>query len=183
MNEIWKDIEGYEGLYQVSNLGRVKSLERVVERSDGRTRKQYGRILKPGLNTYGYPHVVLCRESLCKTTLVHTLVAQAFLYKKTICTEVNHRDGNKKNNSVWNLEWVTSEENKEHALREGLHHKPRKAVHMLSLDGDHVMTFPSMSEAARYLGVFKGGISGVCGGKGKTAYGYKWKYASEGESL
>lgn len=184
MNEIWKDIEGYEGLYQVSNLGRVKSLERMCRcRGDG-VRKVPERILKPGLNGHGYLTVALSNEGVWVTYYVHNVTSQAFLYKKAGATEVNHKNGNKQDNKIANLEWVTGDENIEHSFREGLQPRPRKAIHMLTLDGNHVMTFSSGMEAARHLGkTTSGGISHVCNGSQETAYGYKWKYASEGDLL
>lgn len=184
MTEIWKDIEGYEGLYQVSNLGRVKSLERVVSRSDGRTQKVSDKIRKSYLDDDGYPRLSLSREGAKKTVKIHRLVAQAFIYRKAGASEVNHLNGNKQDNSVSNLEWVTSEENIEHSFREGLHNSPKKSVSMLTLSGNHILTFPSAAEAARHLGkTTTGGITNVCKGRRKTVYGYMWKYASEGESL
>lgn len=183
MSEIWKDIEGYEGLYQVSNLGRVKSLERVVNSSKGRTRKVSERILKYGLKGNGYLIVSLSRGCVTRCIYVHRLVAQAFLHRKMDATEVNHKNGNKKHNEVSNLEWVTRRENMEHSFSKGLHPRPRKVVHMSSIDGCLIRTFPSTVEAARYLGKYQGGICNACNGRQKTAYGYKWKYASEGESL
>lgn len=183
MNEIWKDIEGYEGLYQVSNLGRVKSLERVVLRGNGRTLKVRERILKSAIQGTGYERIYLHDEGVKRGFYAHRLVAQAFLYRKDGADEVNHKDGNKLNNESSNLEWVTGDENIDHAFKEGLHPKPRKTVHMLTLRGDHVMTFPSASEAARHLGVNSGGISSVCRGRRKRMYGYKWEFASEGDLL
>ncbi|MEC3021477.1 NUMOD4 domain-containing protein [Bacillus cereus] len=184
MTEIWKDIEGYEGLYQVSNLGRVKSLARCVLRGNKRNLKVRERILKSSIRGTGYERINLYDEGVRSGIYVHRLVAQTFLYKKDGADEVNHKDGNKLNNESSNLEWVTGEENIEHAFREGLHVSPRKSVHMLTLRGNHVMTFPSATEATKYLGKSSsGGIINVCKGRNKTAYGYKWKYASEGDLL
>lgn len=114
MLEIWKDIQGYEGIYQVSNLGVVRSLPRK-----GSPRLNY---LKGGLDTSGYPIVGLVRQvgSRPKTTKVHTLVANAFLVKGEKCTDVNHINGVKADNRVQNLEWVTHSDNLKHAFRTGL---------------------------------------------------------------
>lgn len=110
MKEIWKDIEGYEGLYQVSNLGRVRSLDRKVWNY---TKK--GRILKPHSNGHSYQNVSLHKENKTEKHLyIHILVAKAFLPNPDNKTEVNHKDFNKLNNRVDNLEWVTRDENKQH---------------------------------------------------------------------
>ena len=107
MIEEWRDIEGYEGLYQVSNLGRVKSLARVVIRSDGKPNTVNEKILKYGMNR-GYCAVVLCKDGKKKMYKVHRLVAMAFLRNPHNLPEVNHKDEDKKNNCVDNLEWCTS---------------------------------------------------------------------------
>jgi len=107
LTEEWKDIEGYEGFYQVSNLGRVKSLARVVMRSDGKPNPVNEKILKYGI-IKGYCAVVLCKDRKKKMYKVHRLVAIAFLSNPHNLPEVNHKDENKKNNCVDNLEWCTS---------------------------------------------------------------------------
>lgn len=109
--EIWKDIEGYEGWYQVSNLGRVYSTFRG------------GRVLKEGQNPSGYKHVGLRRNGDVKYMDVHRLVALAFLNNKdlSVYSEVNHKDGDKGNNVVNNLEWATPEQNRSHAKENGLY--------------------------------------------------------------
>ena len=101
---IWKDIEGFEGLYQVSNLGEVRSLTREITRYDGYTQSYIGKILKQS-NHKGYFLVSLCENSIYKHIYVHTLVAQAFLPNPNNYNEINHKDENKHNNCVWNLEW------------------------------------------------------------------------------
>ena len=114
--EEWKDIKGYEGIYQVSNLGRIKSLERI----DNSNHKVKGKILKIIPENRGYSVVNLCKDGKCKTYKVHRLVAIAFLENPDNKPQVNHIDGNKKNNSILNLEWVTAEENINHAWDTGL---------------------------------------------------------------
>lgn len=124
MIEEWRDIQGYEGLYQVSNLGRVKSLERKVKGGWNNTRTVGERILKPCVNVEGYPKVSLCKEGAIRRFPIHRIVAQAFIPNPDGKPEINHIDGCKENNSVSNLEWVTRSENELHAWRTGL--KPRK---------------------------------------------------------
>lgn len=116
MQEIWKDIEGYEGCYQISNFGRVKSLERLS--CQNILIKE--RIKKNQDNGNGYKYVQLKLNGTRKNFYVHRLVATYFNFKKDEATEVNHIDGNKENNCSNNLEWVTSSENTKHAIKNGL---------------------------------------------------------------
>jgi len=118
--EIWKDIKGYKGFYQVSNQGRVRSVDRVhkyLRQGKEVTRRKKGIILSPATNDSGYLHVLLSRENKKEFLSVHGLVAKAFIYKEEEELEVNHIDGNKKNNEVDNLEWVTHQENVIHAFQ------------------------------------------------------------------
>lgn len=116
MEEIWKDIQGYEGLYQVSNLGRVKSLARL----DTRGQRVSEKILKLGKHRAGYFRVNLYKNGKMKQYLVHRLVALAFIPNPENKEQVNHIDGNKQNNVIENLEWCTHSENIQHAYRTGL---------------------------------------------------------------
>ena len=111
MTEIWKDIEGYEGLYQISNLGRVKSLERRVKaKKPGTTQRIKEKIRKFSYTTEGYAYVVLSKEGVHKTILVHRLVANAFLTNIENKPIVHHKDRQKRNNNLRNLEFLTKEE-------------------------------------------------------------------------
>jgi hypothetical protein len=126
VGEVWRDVQGYEGLYQVSNLGRVKSLNREVTRKykSGKTSTwiQKGKVLKAPLDISGYPRVALYKNYKSKFVFVHRLVAQAFLgsVKVTDDMQVNHMDGIKTNNYVDNLEWCTRSENMRHAHEIGV---------------------------------------------------------------
>lgn len=117
--EYWKDIKGYEGLYQVSNLGNIKSVDRKIERSTsvmelkGKTMSQY-------IGNTGYPMVSLCINGECKRYSVHRIVAKAFLSNPLNKAYVNHIDGNKQNSNLENLEWSTPTENSIHAHENGL---------------------------------------------------------------
>ncbi len=118
--EIWKPVVGYEGLYEVSSNGRVKSIDRVLIDRIGREKLFKGRILSTHLDRYGYPICKLWMGSKGKTSTVHRLVAISFLENENNKPQVNHIDGNKENNSIDNLEWVTNSENDIHAFEIGL---------------------------------------------------------------
>lgn len=188
--EIWKDIEDYEGIYQVSNLGRVKSLARTVYMTDAKIRKTRDTLLSQHVNEKGYLHVSLTKNGKTRTKRTHRLVAQAFLKNPENLKEVNHRDGNKENNEASNLEWVTRKENVEHAITSGLFNPKRngiasgilakKAV-VATRDGEPTLRFESLRDAERYFDApgAAGAICRCCKGKQKKAYGYRWRYEKE----
>lgn len=160
MDEIWKDIEGYKNDYQVSNLGRVKSLPKKCWNGKGYWFRD-GRILTPIKSKKGYLNV-WCRKNIFK---VHRLVAHAFIPNPHNLPQVNHIDGNKTNNCVANLEWVTDGENLLHAYRvlgrkqkTGKNHHNSRAVIQLK-DGKIINSFDSLNEAARTTGAHHSGIS------------------------
>lgn len=178
--EIWKDIKGYEGLYQVSNWGRVKSLKYGKER-----------ILKPQKDRGGYLRIGLYKDRKFKLTKIHRLVAEAFLENPDNLPEVNHRDENKKNNRVENLEWCTHLYNQNYGTRNNrigktlsktrtgiFNTKCSKPVYQYTLDGVFVREWPSVSEVERQTGWWESAISSCCNNKKgfKTAYGFKWSY-------
>lgn len=190
--EIWKDISGYEGLYQVSNHGRVKSLKR-----DGTHRNQFStteNILKQQKHKNGY----LCSglydgNHKCKIFSVHRLVAQAFIDNPENLSQVNHKDGDKSNNCVSNLEWCSCSHNIKHAYDNGIkpkkyggdHHNARK-VNQFDLQGNYIKTWESIIEVERATGISAVCISQVCKralgtskhkNRYKTSGGYLWEYA------
>lgn len=119
MEEIWKDILNYEGIYQVSSLGRVKSFDMQVWSGTVYYEKK-GRVLKAGINSNGYYSVMLCKDRIQKSFDVHRLVTIAFIEKDETRPHVNHKDSNKLNNCLNNLEWVSKRENNTHRhLNEG----------------------------------------------------------------
>lgn len=125
MKEIWADIEGYEGLYEISNHGRVQSLERIIVNSNGVSKIVKAKILKPIINQLGYARVSLCKKGIkMKSARVHRLVALSFIPNPQNKKTVNHIDGNKLNNHIKNLEWATCSENCKHAYSIGLSKKP-----------------------------------------------------------
>lgn len=122
--EVFVDIPGYEGYYQVSNYGNVRSLDRVIKEKTGKTQTLKGRVLKQRTNPGGYRYIELGKNGTKVTFAIHHLVAQAFMPNPGNKRTVNHIDGNKLDNSLINLEWATYSENLEHAYKTGL----RRAV-------------------------------------------------------
>jgi hypothetical protein len=114
MNEIWKDIEGFDGLYQISSKGSARSVDRFVSHFKGGLRLMKGRALRYGMGTNGYPLVVLSKEGKTHTKYLHRLVAEAFLPNTLTLREVNHINRNKLDASLSNLEWVTPSGNQKH---------------------------------------------------------------------
>lgn len=181
MKEIWKDIKGYEGLYQVSNLGKVKRIEHFD--SIGRKKKEKEMSAQ---EVSGYLRVWLSKGMIRKGYLIHRLVAESFILNLNNKKEVNHKDGDKQNNCVNNLEWVTSSENRIHAYKKGLAKQTskrrndyRSKVVVQILNGQIINEFPSVMEAQRQTGFKQGTISNCCRGNQKTAYGYQWSYKSK----
>ena len=166
--EHWKAIAGYEGLYEVSDLGRVKSLWHGKEK-----------ILKPGKHTGGYLNVYLCKDGHGKTVKIHRLVAESFIPNPQGLDTVNHKDEVKTNNTVSNLEWMSRADNNNYGTRnKRITESLSKQVQMFDeKTGELLATFPSINEAWRVTGIYKSGISGCCNGKRKSAGGYVWKYS------
>lgn len=166
MKEIYKDIKGYEGKYQVSNLGNVKSLHY------NNTNRE--KVMKPSVRK-GYLSVDLGYRN---PRLVHRLVAEAFLENPNNLPCVNHKDENKRNNCVDNLEWCSNKYNLNYGTcRERRGEKLRKPINQYDLDGNFIKTWNSGTEINKKLGFSHGNICGCCRGKQKTAYGFKWRYA------
>jgi len=187
ITEVWKDIKGYEGRYQVSNMGRVKSLERTFIDKIGRKRSRKERILRSGQDHYGYLLVKLYNGSgTGKNFKVHRLVCEAFHENPENKPCVNHIDENKTNNTANNLEWCTVAENNKHGTRPTKIAKANaknksKAVGQYTLGGKLIKVWQSTHEVERQLGFASPNISAVARGKRKTAYGYVWKYIDEGK--
>ena len=181
MQEIWKDVVGYEGLYQVSNLGRVKriSAENIVIRFDGKVikRNNIEKMLKLSIEKFtGYKRIVLCKNGLPKKFSVHRLVAIAFIENPNNFPCVNHKDENKLNNCVDNLEWCDHKYNMCYGTQSKRGAKKRtKSVYCVELDE----TFNSIKEASEKLGIGNYCIGKACSGVAKTAGGYHWQYANE----
>lgn len=148
----WKTIEGYEGLYEVSNDGCVRSLDRMVTFNDKGsmcTSLRRGKMMSPFTDKSGYKGVSLYKEGRGKHFLVHRLVAMAFIPNENCLPEVNHKDENKSNNCVDNLEWCTSQYNGAYGLRPN---KYKKAVAQCDAEGNVLRVFRSVTEAAKAMG-------------------------------
>lgn len=121
--EVWKSISGYEGIYEVSSLGRIRSLDRIVVDYRGIKKNVSGKVLKPGLTNKGYCIVSLNAVDKRRTFTVHRLVANEFIPNPDNKPQVNHINGIKEDNCISNLEWLTNEENMQHAINNGLANK------------------------------------------------------------
>ena len=171
--EIWKDVQGYEGLYQVSNLGRVRSMDRWRKNgTNGYIQK--GRILKQEISNCGYSMVHLSFNGKVKGVLVHRLVAIAFIPNPQNKEQVNHIDGRKQNNNTDNLEWATQSENTIHAHKKGLMTSNAKKREVYCFQTNK--TYPSIIQASAELGIHASGIGRVCRGEQKQTKGYTFKY-------
>lgn len=166
MTEYWKDINDYEGLYQVSNLGNVRSTKT-------------GRVLKPAKNYKGgYLQVVLYKNGRVKHFLVHRLVAEAFIPNPNNLPCINHKDEDKTMNIVENLEWCTHKYNDNYGTAIKRMTKTKsKTVLQLRMDGSLVRIWQSARKVQRQLHFNQSYISECCRGKHYSAYGYKWCYA------
>ena len=167
MKEIWKDIKDYEGLYQVSNLGRVKRITT-------------GRVLKPLKHANGYLMVKLSKNSIVYTKTVHRLVAEAFIPNPEHKSEINHIDENKTNNSLDNLEWMTRKENINHGTRTERMSKTQSIpIIATNIKTGESKEFYGARECARQLGLTHGNITSVLKGRYKQTGGYTFKYKDE----
>ena len=176
-NEEWRDVVGYEGRYQVSSMGRVKSLERKVRHWRGGERIQKERILKPSNDRRGYLLVSLCDGEKRKTFSVHRLVCQAFHENPDNKPQVNHINEIKTDNRACNLEWCTCKQNVNHGTRTDRSAKARsKPVGQYTLDGELVKIWQSPCEAGKQIGLSDSHVSKAANGKLKTAYGFIWRY-------
>ena len=177
IQEIWKDIQGYEGLYQISNLGRVKSLERIIITSNNITKKISEKILKPCLRKNGYYSIVLQKNNKSKYYTIHRLVAKEFIPNPDNLPQVNHKDENKLNNNVDNLEWCTSKYNNNYGTHNERHALARsKTVYQYSLSKKLLSIWKSTHDVNYKLGYHQGNIAACCRGERKTAYNCIWSY-------
>lgn len=174
MEEVWKDIEGFKGKYQISNLGRVKSLNYAKSGKEG--------FIKPIKNKDGYLIVKLYSDK-CYTKLVHRLVAENFIDIPKL--EVNHLNGNKEDNSINNLEWCTHPENERYSRKvlgkdiKMLEINGGKEIIQYDLNDNYIKRWRSATEAGRMLNIRANHISACCNKKRNKTGGYKWRFAKE----
>ena len=194
MKEQWKDIKEYEGLYKISNLGKVKKVSR---KKKGRGTKCYGYtkelILKPDMSKQGYLRATLYINGKGKKYLIHRLVGAAFIENPNNFPQINHKDENKSNNNIINLEWCNAKYNSNYGTGKtravlnadkikrvantdykAIGVKTQKKVNQLSTDGKFIRVWEGMTIAA--TGARQGGISNCCSGRTHSSGGFLWRY-------
>lgn len=183
--ETWRDVKGYEGKYQVSNFGNVRSVDRTFYNACGVIVTRKGTMLKPIQNRDGYIKVTLHKDGKVHTALIHRLVAEAFVQNPNNHPQVNHKDGNKRNNGVFNLEWCSASSNMHHAKKMGLRDNAleyarsmRKAVIAKDIDTGRETFYESVHAAEK---VFGRHVTNVLSGKRRMTKGHTFRFAMEGD--
>ena len=190
MQEIWKDVVGYEGLYEVSNLGRIRSLDRVVAHHTAGTAVRKGKMRCLSFDG-NYLNVSLSRDGKTVTRRVHRVVAEAFIPNPNNYSDVDHIDCNKLNNHIDNLRWCTSADNTKYAWENGLIHQvpyrerpldvqeKQAAANRRAVIRSDGKWYKSTTDAAKDLGVSRGAVSHVLRGLNETCQGYSFTYAEK----
>lgn len=185
MQEIWKPIKKYEGLYSASNNGRIKSLNYK--------NKNIEKPLNPTKQSCGYLKVELYKHGKSKVYYVHRLVAETFIQNPNNLPQVNHKDGNKQNNNIDNLEWVTPSQNQIHAVKNGLHAPSyfkgkfsseslnSKQVLQYDLEGNFIKLWHCRADVARFYNCNESSVNNCVSGRTKTCKGYIWKSYVSGD--
>ena len=199
MEEIWKNIPNYEGLYQISDCGRIKTLEKLVKSGlkNNSFVKRKERIIKNQINKLGYHHVTLYKNGIGQNFNVHKLVAESFIDKNTFKympnenknsidlnkLVINHKDENPSNNHVENLEWCTQAYNINYGHRNEKvaknmveHNRYATPVIQYTLDGYIIKKWRSLKEIEKTIGYSRNSIALCCKGKYKKSHGYIWRY-------
>lgn len=173
MKELWKDIPNYEGLYQVSNLGRVKSFRKSTKYH---CKNEY--ILKPNIASHGYAEVTFYKNTIRHKFLIHRLVASAFVPNPDNLPQINHKDENRTNNTADNLEWCTAEYNNAYGTAR-IRSIDTKSIpiEQVTFDGKIIAVYRSTRIAAEILGINKGTLKSAIN-KHYQFKGYYWQYSS-----
>ena len=197
-HEVWRDIVGYEGIYQVSNLGRVRSLDRLVRGARG-MRRILGKVLSNRILPNGYNYVGLSKEHHSVHHYVHRLVAQAFIPNPDNISDVDHIDGDKTNNCVENLRWCTHKQNINYAIESGSfnpsattkaflatergkrHHEKLRKLRSRPVVRDDGVEYLSAAAAANAIGYSYSAVRDVLMGRAKKCNGHSYKYADGGK--
>jgi hypothetical protein len=198
MEENWKDVVGFENLYEVSNLGNVRSLDRYVSGKLNSKRFQKGKNMTIQKTPKGYYSIILHKNGMAYQMLVHRLVAIAFIENKSNKDQVNHLDLNKSNNNMNNLEWCTNLENMRHSYANGGHsgftekqiaavrknqlkaaEKRSRKVCQFDKEMNFIKSYRNSIEASKQTGTCSSKISACCAGHRKTCNNFIWKYEKE----
>lgn len=186
MKEIWKDIKNYEGIYQVSNLGNVRSLNHIRKNGKKKSYISKGKTLKPAIQNVGYKFVVLSKNGERKGYRVHRLVAETFIPNPNNYPCINHKDECRTNNVVENLGWCTISYNnnygtKKERQRKSIQKKKGRPVIQYDLSGNFIKRWNCLMDIERSLGKKRAAscIWSCCKNKRKQVYGYKWVYENQ----
>jgi hypothetical protein len=180
--EEWRAVKGFEGWYEISDMGRIRSLDRVIHHIEDKVYNKSkiqineGKILTPQANNRGYYYIMLYRNSKHYKRYIHRLVAEAFLPAPPKSYRVvNHISGNHQDNRKENLEWCTQKQNINHAFDNGLV-KTRKRVRSINIETNEVKEYDGICIAGRQLGISHTGIVQCLKGRAKLCNGCKWEY-------
>lgn len=185
MEEIWKEIPGWEGLYMASNTGKIKGICHFVVSKGGCLRRTHSVVLKEKINKFGYLVVRLQDKSTSRDRfyMVHRLIANTFIPNTQNLPFINHKDEDKTNNCVDNLEWCTAKYNVNYGTcqerkieTQRLKHPNMKRIRQISMNGMLIREFISISDAARSVGVDKTRISRCCHNSNYSCRGFKWEF-------
>ena len=190
-NEQWKSIDGYVGIYEVSNLGRVRGVDRVYMRKNGSPYRKKGVVIKPSVSNSGYLFVALRNNNTRRNFYVHRLVASAFISNPNNEKEIDHINGVKTDNRAENLRWCSRSGNLTNPLcvarrsgensflfgKTGATSFRSRAIDQYSIDGNFIRRWDSLAQAYEECKYDRGLLINTCKGRRKEAYGYIWKYA------
>ena len=184
--EIWEDINGYKSLYQISNKGNVRSLDRIIFRKNKIPIHVRGKTLTAVIAPNGYPVVALWKDNRGKTVYIHRLVAETLIPNPHDYPIINHKDENKANNCVENLEWCNMLYNNNYAARNQRlslslknNNKLSKKIIQYSTDNQFIKEWNSIREIERVLHIPGSAIVRVCKGLGKSSHGFLWRYHND----